>query len=160
MKRLCVVLLALVIAAGSAGLSRVARSRATPDRVYTVAQVRAGLALNPRAWIGRTVLVRGTVVAMAFACPDAPGFRCTPIQWDELDPDVPGPQPLILVPAPADPVLAVLHRLPLLGPFLPLPPPLRAGPGVYRLHLRAPSTCLFPSSNPSCADALVLNAQP
>ena len=160
MKRLSLVVLALIIAAGGAGLIQVARSHTALDRVYTVAQVRAGLARNPRAWVGRTVLVHGTLVVMAFACPDVGGFKCTPIQWEELDPDAPGPQPLILAPAPASPLLALVHRIPLVGPLMPWPQPLREGPGVYRVQLRAPSHCPFPSANPSCASALLLDARP
>ena len=161
MKRLFLVLLALVIAAGGAGLIGVARSRAPLDRVYTVAQVRAALARNPRAWVGRTVLVRGTMVVMAFACLySGDGFKCGALQWKELDPEAPGPQPLILASAPASPLLALVHRLPLVGPLVPWPQPLREGPGVYRLQLRAPSHCPFPSANPSCASALLLDTRP
>jgi hypothetical protein len=32
-----------------------------PGTVYTVAQVDGGLAQHPRAWVGRTVTVRGTL---------------------------------------------------------------------------------------------------
>jgi hypothetical protein len=160
MKRLVLVLLALMIAAGGAGLIQVARSHTALGRVYTVAQVRAGLARNPQAWVGRTVLVRGTMVVVAFSCPDVGRFRCTPIQWDEIDPDVPGPHPLILSPAPTNPLLALVHRLPLVGPLMPWPWPLREGPGVYRVQLRAPSHCPFPSANPSCTSALLLDARP
>ena len=165
MKRLVLVLLALMIAAfiaaGGADLIQVARSHTALDRVYTVAQVRAGLARNPRAWVGRTVLVRGTMVVMVFACPyGGDGFKCGALRWEELDPDAPGPQPLILAPAPASPLLALVHRLPLVGSLMPWPRPLREGPGVYRVQLRAPSHCPFPSANPSCASALLLDARP
>ena len=160
MKRLSLVLLALILAASGAGLIQVARSHTTLDRVYTVAQVRAGLARNPRAWVGRTVLVHGTLVVMAFACPDVGGFKCTPIQWEELDPDAPGPQPLILAPASASPLLTFLQRLPLVGSSMPWAQSLREGPGVYRVQLRAPAHCPFPSANPSCASALLLEARP
>src|SRR5438445_5160042 len=129
MKRLSLVLLALIIAAGGAGVISVARSRVAPDRVYTVAQVRAALTHSPRAWVGRTVLVRGTMVVMIFACPyGGDGFKCGALQWEELDPDAPGPQPLILAPAPASPLLALVHRIPLVGPLMPWPRPLREGP--------------------------------
>ena len=161
MKRLSLVLLALIIAAGGAGLIQVARSDTALDKVYTVAQVRAGLARNPRAWVGRTVLVRGTMVVMVFACPyGGDGFKCGALQWEELDPDAPGPQPLILAPAPASPLLALVHRLPLVGPLMPWPRPLREGPGAYRVQLRAASHCPFPSANPSCASALLLDTRP
>ena len=161
MKRLVLVVLALVIAVGGAGLIRVVRSRAVLDRVYTVAQVRAGLARNPRAWVGRTVLVRGTMVVMVFACPyGGDGFKCGALQWEELDPDAPGPQPLILAPASASPLLTFLQRLPLVGSSMPSAQPLREGPGVYRIQLRAPSHCPFPAANPSCASALLLDSWP
>ena len=161
MKRLSLVLLALIFAAGGAGLIQVARSHTALDRVYTVAQVRAGLARNPRAWVGRTVLVRGTMVVIDFACPyGGDGFKCTPIHWEELDPDAPGPQPLILAPASASPLLTFLQRLPLVGSSMPWAQSLREGPGVYRVQLRAPAHCPFPSANPSCASALLLDARP
>lgn len=44
-----------------AGLALVATRFTTPAPVYTVAQVQAGLARDPGAWTGRTVLVRGEV---------------------------------------------------------------------------------------------------
>jgi hypothetical protein len=123
--------------------------------------VRAGLVRNPGAWVGRTVLVRGTMVVTDFACPyGGDSVKRGAIQWEELDPDVAGPQPLILAPAPASPLLALVHRLPLVGPLMPWPWPLREGPGVYRVQLRAPSHCPFPSANPSCASALLLDARP
>jgi hypothetical protein len=35
-----------------------------PGTIYTVAQVAAGLAQHPRAWVGRTVTVRGTLAVV------------------------------------------------------------------------------------------------
>lgn len=39
----------------------------TPERVYTVAQVRANLARQPAAWAGRTLLVRGVAGESSWA---------------------------------------------------------------------------------------------
>jgi hypothetical protein len=44
---------------------------ARPVQVYTVAQAAAGLAQHPRAWIGRTVVVRGVPVVVVW--PDSQG---------------------------------------------------------------------------------------
>src|SRR2546423_15581034 len=108
MKRLVLVMLALMIApliaAGGVGLIQVARSHTALDRVYTVAQVRAGLARNPRAWVGRTVLVRGTMGVMVFACPyGGDGFKCGGLRWGEPDPGAPGRQPPVHGPRPGLP---------------------------------------------------------
>jgi len=56
-----VVLLALGLAL-VAGLVAAVIGRRVPEQAYTVAQVRAGLARQPAAWVGRTVLVRGVAV--------------------------------------------------------------------------------------------------
>jgi hypothetical protein len=53
------VLLALALTAAVAFVF-VVHSRAAAGPVYTVTQVQAGLARHPQAWVGRTVLVRGT----------------------------------------------------------------------------------------------------
>lgn len=45
-----------------AGLVAAIVGRPASARVYTVAQVRAGLVRQPAAWVGRTVLVRGVAV--------------------------------------------------------------------------------------------------
>jgi len=61
MKRrsLIVVLFALLILAVIVGR---ARQPASPERVYALTAVTAGLARQPGTWVGRTVLVRGTAI--------------------------------------------------------------------------------------------------
>ena len=61
-----VVLLALGLALGLALVAAVIEWRA-PERAYTVAQVRVGLARQPAAWAGRTLLVRGIAAASSWA---------------------------------------------------------------------------------------------
>ena len=55
------VLLTLAVAAGTLPVF-VVHNPAAAGPVYTVAQVQAGLARHPQAWVGRTVLVRGTLL--------------------------------------------------------------------------------------------------
>jgi len=57
--------IALVLAATTLAVAIImamGRQPSSTEAVYTVAQARAGLARNPRAWIGRTILVRGLVI--------------------------------------------------------------------------------------------------
>lgn len=77
-----------------------ARRAVAPGPVYALAQVQAGLADHPRAWVGRTVWVRG----MAEPCPWWGG---TTRLWQCAD------EPLILV---ADPAGQVAEPLPLSQP--------------------------------------------
>ena len=122
-----------------------AGSDVTPGAVYSVAQVQAGLADHPQAWVGRTVRVRG----MAEPCPWWGG---TARLWQCAD------EPLILVSDPADLVaeplplsrlapdalLAVLRALPLLHDLVarsravPVFTPARFG---VRLHRLAAQSC-------------------
>lgn len=64
MRRIILIASVIVLAGGVA----FAATRATaPATVYTVSQVRAGLAHDPGAWLGRVVLVRGALAAGWFA---------------------------------------------------------------------------------------------
>jgi len=53
----------------------------SPNRVYTAAEVQAGLRQHPQAWAGRTVQVTGAVIMQVMGnCPtSAPA--CTPPTW-------------------------------------------------------------------------------
>jgi hypothetical protein len=64
MVRRGVVVVAALVLAGI-GLAVVTWARG-PGTIYTVAQVADGLRRHPRAWVGRTVLVRGTFTAVAY----------------------------------------------------------------------------------------------
>jgi hypothetical protein len=59
LRRVVLLMLGLVLVAG---LLAAVVGRRAPERVYTVAQVRADLARQPAVWVGRTVLVRGVAV--------------------------------------------------------------------------------------------------
>lgn len=58
---------ALVLLAIAVAVAVVMPRVSSSEPVYTVAQVQAGLAHDPRAWVGRSVWVRGTVVADVYA---------------------------------------------------------------------------------------------
>jgi hypothetical protein len=60
MKRGITTLICLVL---TVGLIVAIVAGAATEPVYTIAQVRAGLAHDPAAWVGRSVLVRGRVMA-------------------------------------------------------------------------------------------------
>jgi hypothetical protein len=119
--------LALVVSTVFTGVGAVAP-------VYTVSELRAGLADNRHAWLGHTVLVRG--VALGPACP--PNASCV-LAWPALvDADATGPgSSLPLSMGPANSLLALLRRLPLVGRLVPGPQRLRWGrPAVYRVQVR------------------------
>lgn len=149
-----------------------------PEPVYTVATVKAGLQRQRQDWAGRTVLVQGRV-AGALEQGAAPGSA----RIDPLSP----PQgltvrirlvPLYVHGLPARawrgpdlwvaPHLAagsrgswasLLHRVPLVGPLVPVPPPWDAlvdTPGVFRLTL-LPSRGT--ACHHACADALLDDVQ-
>jgi hypothetical protein len=102
--------------------------------IYTVSELRAGVATNPHAWLEHTVLVRG--LALGPACP--PNASCV-FAWPALvDPDATGPgSSLLLSMGPANSLLALLRRLPLVGRLVPGPQLLRWGrPAVYRVQVR------------------------
>jgi hypothetical protein len=63
------VALSAILALGAYTLLRAGSAR--PVQVYTVAQAADGIAQHPRAWIGRTVVVRGVAVIVGW--PDSLG---------------------------------------------------------------------------------------
>jgi hypothetical protein len=58
-----------------AGLVVVVVGHRAPEQAYTVAQVRAGLARQPAAWAGRTLLVRGIAAASSWDVGVGPGVE-------------------------------------------------------------------------------------
>lgn len=81
----------LILALIAGGVATVmGRSRAQ-ERVYTVAEVQANLRQHPRAWIGRTLWVRGELVVSYWGTASIDPLRPPP--------DV--PVHLMLIPAPA-----------------------------------------------------------
>jgi hypothetical protein len=121
----------------------------TPDRSYTVAEVVAGLAQQPRLWEGRTVWVRATVIDLRQQFPSAP------TTWVILTPPLPSLSPsmtlaerfieadstrpgamLVLQTRAPDTALSLLRQVPILGRLVP--PPQRGSTfssGVYQVHL-------------------------
>ena len=135
MKPICAALAGLVLTGGLAlVVSTVSTGVGALGPVYTVSELRTGLADNPHAWLGHTVLVRG--VALGPTCP--PNASCV-FAWPVLvDADATGPDSsLLLSMGPANSLLALLRRLPLLGRLMPGPQLLRWGrPAVYRVQVR------------------------
>ncbi len=120
--------------------------------VYTVADLTHHLAQEPRAWLGRTVRVRGEPVGRStwLYGPPATGHRprrgsamCCPEQLLVMDPrlvdlDAPGAPGFALVLGAPDPWLTALRRVPVVGSWVPGPQELRWGvPTIYRIHLEA-----------------------
>ena len=162
--------LALLGLAGASGLMMVvmhAVGAASP--VYTVTELRTSLAHDPRAWAGHVVLVRGTVTGCGFGlpCPLVMAVRCS----------TRGPCPpiglpgMMLVDQPtasrlrgfpvqlgaANPQLAFLRRLPLVGRVVPPPQVVHWGiPAVYRVQLQPTQGSVCGSS--PCYEAVLEDA--
>ena len=135
MKPFAVALAALVLAGGLAlVVFTVSHGVAAFGPVYTVAELRAGLADNPHVWLGHSVLVRGVVLGLS--CP--PNASCAFALPVLIDADATGPgNYLPLSVGPANPLLALLRRLPLVGRLMPGPQLLRWGrPAIYRVQVR------------------------
>jgi len=137
-KRVLIVLLCLVVVAALAG---VIVGLVSPSlRVYSVDEVQAGLRQQPRAWVGRTVLIRGWSNSFSGqGCPLwRPVSRSSPSlftsckkTWLLLTPTFPSSSPA------AFPVL-----LPRTGPDLTLTtrdPSLIAGIGLHMLPVIGPT---------------------
>jgi hypothetical protein len=123
-------------------------------RVYSVAQVQAGLDHTPERWVGRTVLVYGVVIG----CP--PGYPC-PWPGARLglasSSRVPLAQALPLDWEPHDPWLMALRHVPLLSHLVPAPQALyMEGPADYRVRLVSVKPCGTPSA--LCIHARLLDA--
>ncbi len=158
MRRIVLVLAALALVVA---IIMATGQRPTPaGAVYTVAQVRAGLARNPRAWVGRTILVRGLVM------------RCRLVEGCvALPPGIPRVGlvdgiPIIEMPRAAvlsqalplqvgeDPFRSFLRLIPLLRRVVPTPRQLSpAQPTTYRVHLIVETPCAAANSRASCVVA-------
>jgi len=124
-------------------------------RVYGVSQVIAGLNRDPRAWVGRTVLVRGAGLRLLPGC--GAGHWCLEGLYE------PAARRrgavLLLEPGPADPLVARLRRVPILDGVAPLPQRLRGGAAaVYRVRFQAAprQSC---DARP-CVTAILVDAAP
>jgi hypothetical protein len=151
-------LLGLLLAAGL-GLRSVATLPpiAAANPVYSARALRAGVAQDPAAWLGRTVRVRG----IAVRCSDPPswGPHCLYEQPQLLGrwgaPAAEG-LPLDSDAAPP-PLVGALRQLPLLGRLMPAPQVLRWGAvATYRVRLQAltESSC----GTGACFEAVLLDA--
>ncbi len=156
--------------------------RAATGPVYTVMQVRDGLARNSSAWVGRTVRVRASITRMAVGWGVAPnngGTGQIPNLLDlppgtyariVLGPDGPvrdgslayyPDARLVVSPRASDPFLTAIHRLPLVDGFIHVPylgyaPASLARPRVFVLYL--PSKSKEVCAHGPCQDALLLDA--
>ncbi len=192
MRRAALLVLGLVLAAGL--VAAVVGQRAL-GQTYTVAQVRAGLAQQPAAWAGRTVLVRGTAAVSSWAmgsrtatiqvsgiqicglqsCPLAAPNGGT-VYLTLIDSSVP-PNPrrpvsmfvqantptlvLVVQPVAPNPLIALASRLPALTRFLPTPGQVPGGVAhLYRVRLRPTSSAPCANLSFTCADGVLVDAQP
>jgi hypothetical protein len=128
--------------------------------VYSVSGLRARLVRQPQQWLGRTVLVRG----IAEVCLDSYGEtpdRCLAARLRLEDANRPAMvAPLLLVAAPANPLVVRLRRVPVLGRLVPAPQVLPWGiPATFRIQLRTPRSTTCDLTAP-CYEALLLDATP
>jgi hypothetical protein len=142
----------------------VIHSMTSIGRVYSVAQVQAGLRHSPQLWAGRTVLVYG----VAIGCP--PGYPCPQLNLPAGTAEtglglasstrVPLAQALPLECEPQDSWLMVLRHVPVLRHLVPPPQALYmarlADHRVYRVRLVSVTPCGTPSS--LCIRARLLDA--
>ena len=137
-KRVIIVLLCLIIVAALAGA--VVGLVSPSSGVYSVDEVQAGVQRNPRAWVGRTVLIRGWSNSSSGAgcAPSRPNSRANSLSpfksckqsWLLLTPTFPfsGPATFPVLLPPSGPDLTAinsdvdlgmdLHMLPVVGPTL------------------------------------------
>lgn len=150
--------------------------------VYSLTQVEAGLAQYPRAWVGRTVLVRallqyepcpyrvangnvGHTFFDRYECYLAPAWVAERLHSHKT---FVFPPPFRLAANPPKTPSFFLHRLPLLGRFVPLPRldevdgPLDTTPRVYLILLVPPSDCNMRTTGglTSCPRAMLIGRVP
>jgi hypothetical protein len=149
---------AVVLVAGLCMQTRGTATAAGP--VYTVAQVQALLAHQPRAWTSRTLLLRGVAATVGCWVYTADSLAlCVPPRMvlGDADPAA-AVAPFPLAWAGPDPLLALVRRVPVLGGFVPAPQ--AAQPNAvttYRVRFRAVSDewC-----GATCYEAVLLDALP
>ena len=163
-RRIALVLAALTLAV--AIIMVVGRQPTPAGAVYTIGQVRAGLARHPWAWVGRTILVRGLVI------------RCRLVEGCvALPPGIPrvglvAGIPIIEMPRAAvlsqalplqveeDPFRSFLRLIPLLRRVVPAPRQLSPiQPTTYRVRLIVETPCAVANSRMSCVVASHVDAE-
>jgi hypothetical protein len=138
-------LLGLVVAVGL----MVAATRSPGDQgpVYAIVQVQAGLADHPRAWVGRTVRLRGvawpclaweTGPCLGSVTWPCPGWETGPCQGGSPILTDPGADAgIALALQRTDPLLAFVRDVPLVGKLVPPGPAPRWGVlASYRVQIR------------------------
>lgn len=156
-------------------------SLSTPSQVYSVGDVQDGLRHNPRAWVGRTVLVQGIVqevgweqgatTALVAAGPgkDLPFTPPSGLSHDAtvhlflraIIPSVDKPSPPLQLRVQqiqtTDPLPPILRGLPGVRRLILASQRVLGGtPAVYRIHLRARPQRGKACSNLSCDDGVLL----
>ena len=129
-------LVCLVVASGLA-LARIG-SHLDQDPLYSLAAMRAQLARQPQAWVGKTVAIRAIVAPCPWWGGTARLRHCGGRQLVLFGDSAGVPaDPLPLVRPPSHSLLAALRALPLVGALLPAPPLLHWGAAArYRIRLR------------------------
>ncbi|MGH2345772.1 MAG: hypothetical protein ACRDG4_11135 [Chloroflexota bacterium] len=132
--------------------------------VYSVAMVDGNLAYDPGSWLGRTIQVRGEIVA-CMAAPSAGGGPCTELTQDAAWPDgyshfaSGSPHPLPVTRAGLDPLRSVLRWVPLWGRLAPAPQELHWGVvATYRVQLAPVPNSICGAG--ACAEARLLDSAP
>ncbi len=184
-----VVLLALVVVL-VAGLVAAVIGRRAPEQAYTVAQVRAGLARQPAAWAGRTLLVRGVATESFWATGPTTGggYFCDPgsiggppqscplaaphgatvylTLVDDSDQQANTPTLVLAVqPVAPNPLIALVRQLPPLARFLPMQGQGQGqAPGgvshLYRIRLRSTGSAPCANLPFTCNNGVLVDAQP
>ena len=136
LKRVLIFLLVLALVPVAYG----SLNHAAPPRVYTVAQVEAGIAANPRELIGRTVEVRGVLYPFRHRRRCVPGSFCQPLLFladSGVADDIPVVMPVDGGSGPTS-LLASLQSWPVIGNLIPAPQPVMpyfSQPATYHVLL-------------------------
>ena len=152
-------LLTLLVVAAAAALAAswvatVARDP-RPSPVYSLAEVHHGLAHEPRAWIGRVVLVRATVLACLVPM-DGPGSPCLQghlVLAPAVASDIGAALPLVEG-SRRSPLALLLRRVPWVARLVPGSEVRWGVVSLYRVQLRA-AACGLNTSAPCYAAALL-----
>jgi hypothetical protein len=150
MKRYAVVLAALLCA--TAVTFAIVNRFADSEPTYSVAQVQAGLLHNPRAWVGRTVLVHGVLYRGSYmgSCPVSASCPYRPPVLADLGAGTANTIPVYG--RFTNPVVGLLETLPLIGPLVDRH---LGGVDLYRVQLQRAiqSRCGYPT----CYRALLVD---
>jgi hypothetical protein len=152
----------LVVAGGIAGMST--RSNLDRGPVYDIAVVRTHLAHAAKDWVGRPLLVRGWLVPCE-AIPTEGDGPCADLVPEPRRATDAAPAAAALTDAlpltreAANPLLARIWRIPILGDMLPAPQVLRWGAvATYRVRLRAVANSICGTT--PCYEAVLLDVAP